>query len=99
MPLPAASLWQGLIVVLFGSLVASGLAWVVGSRLTYMWDERKRRRENDLAALASFHQVYGEWFATWKLWSASKALTLPRSQSGLGPQERVNANAVEPLAI
>src|SRR5258708_22594696 len=33
---------------------------------------RSRRRESDLAAVATFYRLYGEFFATWKLWSAYK---------------------------
>jgi len=68
MVLLATSLGQGLIIVLFGSV----LAWGVGNAVSYVWDERRRRRESDLAALATFYQVYGEFFATWKLWNAHK---------------------------
>ncbi len=62
----------GLIIALFTALVGSLLAWVVGTQVTYLWDDQKRRRESDLAALARFYELYGTFFSTWKLWSASK---------------------------
>lgn len=68
----ATSFAQGLIIALFTAVVGSLLAWVVGTQVSYVWDERRRRRESDLAALASFYQLYGEFFATWKLWSSHK---------------------------
>jgi hypothetical protein len=61
---------QGLITALFTAVVGSALAWLVGTQVSYNWDERRRRRESDLAALAAFYRLYGEFFATWKLWSA-----------------------------
>lgn len=67
-----ASLGQGLIIALFTAVLGSVLAWVVGTQVSYVWDERRRRRESDLAALATFYKLYGEFFATWKLWSAHK---------------------------
>jgi hypothetical protein len=68
----ATSLAEGLIIALFTALVGSLLAWVLGTQVSYVWDERRRRRESDLAALASFYKLYGEFFATWKLWSSHK---------------------------
>jgi hypothetical protein len=68
----AASLGQGLIIALFTVVLGSVLAWVVGTQVSYVWDERRRRRESDLAALATFYQLYGDFFATWKLWSSNK---------------------------
>jgi hypothetical protein len=68
----AASLTQGLIIALSTVVVGSLLAWGVGTQVSYAWDERKRRRESDLAALATFYKLYGEFFVTWKLWSSHK---------------------------
>ncbi|RSM53683.1 hypothetical protein DMB66_38410 [Actinoplanes sp. ATCC 53533] len=44
------------------------LAWFIGTRITYGWDEVKRQRESDLAALKSFYECYGKFFAAWKMW-------------------------------
>ncbi len=67
-----SSLSQGLIIALSTVMIGSVLAWVVGTQVTYLWDDQKRRRESDLAALATFYRSYGDFFATWKLWSAHK---------------------------
>jgi hypothetical protein len=53
-------------------LFAAALAWLVGTRVAYLWDERKRRRESDLEALNGFYRAYGEFFTTWKLWDSHK---------------------------
>ncbi|MEU7004492.1 hypothetical protein [Nonomuraea sp. NPDC046570] len=52
------------------ALVTLTLGWLVGNRLTARWDERKKRRELDLLALGVFYDIYGQFFAIWKLWSA-----------------------------
>ena len=49
-------------------LTASTLAWFVGTRSSYGWDEVKRQRESDLAALKLFYDCYGKFFAAWKMW-------------------------------
>lgn len=67
-----SSLAETLIVALFTALIGSLLLWFVGHQLTYRWEDRKRLRESDLAALASFYHLYGEFFATWKLWDSHK---------------------------
>ncbi|MBG0562416.1 hypothetical protein [Actinoplanes aureus] len=50
-------------------VTGSALAWFIGSRVTFGWDEVKRQRESDLAALRSFYDCYGKFFATWKAWN------------------------------
>lgn len=67
----AASLGDQLIVV----VVSAALALSVGSRVAYLWDHLRRRREGDLAAVESFYRTYGEFFATWKLWDAHMRAT------------------------
>jgi hypothetical protein len=66
------ALGRGLLIAAFTAVVGSLLAWLIGMRVSYGWDERKRRRESDLAARAAFYENYGEFFATWKLWDAAK---------------------------
>ncbi|WP_169983779.1 hypothetical protein [Microbispora sp. H10836] len=51
------------------ALLTLALGWLVGNRLTARWDERKKRRELDLLALGVFYEIYGEFFAVWKLWN------------------------------
>ena len=70
--------------------MASLLAWVVGTQVSYVWDERRRRRESDLAALAAFYRLYGEFFATWKLWNAHK-----RFEATLAPPDQVQWSLLE----
>jgi hypothetical protein len=53
--LSGSSLLQGLLVALAAALVSAGLAYGIGVRVTDRWDERKRRREADLTALAEFY--------------------------------------------
>jgi hypothetical protein len=47
-------------------------AWFVGNRLSYHWQELRKRRDLDLGAAEEFHRIYGEFFATWKAWNVSK---------------------------
>lgn len=56
-----------IIKALVGPVVAVGLAWLVGNRLSSEWALRQRRRENSLASVAEFYRLYGEFFALWKL--------------------------------
>jgi hypothetical protein len=64
-------------------VLTATLAWFIGTRITYGWDEVKRQRESDLAALKSFYECYGKFFAAWKTWevyvkaSASKNRAFP----------------------
>jgi hypothetical protein len=45
------------------------LAAVVGSWLALYWNTRQKQREMDLSTAESFHRLYGEFFAVWKLWN------------------------------
>jgi hypothetical protein len=56
-----------IIKALVGPVVAVGLAWLVGNRLSSEWALKQRRRENSLASVAEFYRLYGEFFALWKL--------------------------------
>lgn len=56
-----------IIKALAGPVVAVGLAWLVGNRLSSEWAIRQRRREHSLASVAEFYRLYGEFFALWKL--------------------------------
>jgi hypothetical protein len=66
-------------------LVTSLLAWFIGSRISYGWDEVKRQRESDLAALESFYSCYGKFFGAWKLWDVYQR-SAP-TQSGSFPSD------------
>lgn len=50
-----------------GPVIAVGLAWLVGNRLSSEWAIRQRRREHSLASVAEFYRLYGEFFALWKM--------------------------------
>src|SRR4051812_4936981 len=52
--------------------LTSVLAWLIGTRITYRWDEVKRRRELDLAAVASFYRYYGAFLKVWRIWNSHK---------------------------
>lgn len=56
-----------IVKALIGPVVAVGLAWLVGNRLSSEWALRQRRRENSLASAAEFYRLYGEFFALWKV--------------------------------
>jgi hypothetical protein len=61
-------MWE-VIAALVSVVVTSLLAWLIGTRVSYGWDEVKRQRESDLAALQSFYKCYGSFFAAWKMWA------------------------------
>lgn len=64
-----------------GALILLGLAWFVGQRLTAYWNGRQKEKEFDLVTARDFHDLYGEFFAIWKLWNyyhkESKGEVLP----------------------
>lgn len=52
--------------VLIGlSLLGSAL---VGTRISAAWNVRQKRKELDLATARDFHDIYGQFFAIWKMW-------------------------------
>jgi hypothetical protein len=51
------------------------LGSVVGRYLNNQWDDVRRQREQDLAALDRFYGLYGEFFAVWKEWSTARPRT------------------------
>jgi len=54
------------------SLATLALGWGVGARITAGWDQKKKRRELTMTATDAFYRSYGEFFAIWKEWSASR---------------------------
>jgi hypothetical protein len=46
-----------------------GIGWLIGKRLSLVWSDKQKRREQDLIAAREFHLSYGEFLATWKLWN------------------------------
>ncbi|MGO9960803.1 MAG: hypothetical protein ACLP50_33305 [Solirubrobacteraceae bacterium] len=73
--LSGSSLLQGVLVAIVAALASAALAYGIGVRVTDRWDERKRRREADLAALVEFYRLYGDFFKIWKLWNIHKLHT------------------------
>ena len=51
------------------SLVLLGIGWAIGRQLTVFWSRRQKQNEQELTAERQFHQLYGSFFATWKLWN------------------------------
>ena len=51
------------------NLLLLGVGWLIGKRLSIIWSERQKLREQDLVAARDFHLAYGDFFATWKLWN------------------------------
>lgn len=45
------------------------VAAIVGAWLALYWNTRQKQRELDLSTAESFHRLYGEFFAVWKLWN------------------------------
>lgn len=70
------------------ALLTLSLGWFVGNRLTAHWDERKKRREMDLLALGVFYEIYGQFFAIWKLWSGVLTSLPPDEEFRRGLLER-----------
>ena len=52
------------IPVVIGVLATGGL----GAGLGFWWNLLLKKREADLATVKAFHELYGEFFAVWKLW-------------------------------
>jgi hypothetical protein len=63
-------------------LVFLGLGWLIGKRLTVLWSHEQKENEEDRVAARVFHQLYGDFFALWKLWNYS--LCDPGSQTAPG---------------
>jgi hypothetical protein len=63
------------------AVVTLGLGWFIGHRLTVYWAIRQKQRELELSALNDFYNLYGEFFAIWKLWAycnaPDKSIKLP----------------------
>ena len=50
------------------SLAAALISVLLAACLGRLWHVDKRKRELDLENAREFHQLYGEFFAVWKLW-------------------------------
>jgi hypothetical protein len=74
------------VAAVLGPAIAVGLAWLVGNRLSFNWDLRRKYRELDVESLQEFYRLYGEFFSLLKLWDSWKrrADTDPTDQTALG---------------
>ena len=54
------------LIPVIAGVLATGL---VGAELGFLWNLELKRRESDLATLKVFRDLYGEFFAVWKLWN------------------------------
>jgi hypothetical protein len=53
----------------FGAFILLLLAWFGGLRLSVRWNLHQKKKEYDLITARDFHDLYGEFFAIWKLWN------------------------------
>jgi hypothetical protein len=60
------------IPTLLAALITLGLGWLLGNGIASLWEEVKKRRALELDALGRFYELYGEFYAVWKLWSIYK---------------------------
>jgi hypothetical protein len=69
--------WASLIaeaaITFVGVAIAGGAAGLV-------WAILQKRRELDLEAVHRFYEVYGKWFAVWKIWQACREEKLDSSR-------------------
>ncbi len=63
-----SELIKGLISLGTGCIILA-LGWLVGNNLTYRMNIRQKRREIEIDRANQFFQLYGEFFAIWKLYN------------------------------
>ena len=51
------------------SAIAAFFTVLLGGLVTYLWTGATRRRQDQLAALSRFHDLYGEWCNVWQEWT------------------------------
>jgi hypothetical protein len=61
-----------IVAAVLGPVIGIVLAGLVGNKVAFQWDVRKRRTELDLDSLHGFYKLYGEFFALLKLWDCYK---------------------------
>ena len=66
-----------IVAAVLGPAIAVGLAWLVGNRLSFKWDLRRKYRELDVESLQEFYRLYGEFFSLLKLWDSWKRRAIP----------------------
>lgn len=68
---------SGLIIAVAAALIGIFIAWIYTERR----EKIRVRNERDLAAAAELYQVYGQFFATWKVWNDHLRNNAPPSAS------------------
>jgi hypothetical protein len=53
-------------------VITAALGWGIGTQVSFRWDDAKRKRDLDLAAIARFYDSYGEFLEVWRLWNTHK---------------------------
>ncbi len=75
------------------SVVLLALAWGVGQRLAVKWNLRQKRSELALSTARDFHELYGDFFATWKLWNYYREVVKPQALPGASRWEMLKRAA------
>ena len=70
------------IPILASAVIVVVLGWAFGNRLAMRWNLRQKRREIDISKAQTFHSLYGEFFAIWKLWNYLVRDIGPKSLEG-----------------
>jgi hypothetical protein len=68
-----AALIQGAAAII-AAVAVVGLGWLVGHSVAAKWALYQKRRELDLDAAHELYELYGEFFAIWKLWNQYRNL-------------------------
>lgn len=69
--LPGGSVtgWSAILFAAVPALLAVLATGLVGAGLASLWNFQLKRREQASDAAKRFHELYGEFFAVWKLWN------------------------------
>jgi hypothetical protein len=94
-PQVVGALIQGAAAII-AAVAVVGLGWRVGQSVAAQWALYQKRRELDLDAAHELYELYGEFFAIWKLWNQYRTLgehnrnedqqTLPRVDENPPPR-------------
>lgn len=61
--------WVNGLAPIAAVLITLAAGWLISQRVTDRWEQMRKRRELDLAALDELYSCYGEFYAVWKLWN------------------------------
>ncbi len=65
---------------------------VLGGMVGLFWVSSRRRREGRVAAQEAFYRAYGQWYAVWKEWGATRST----ARASLPPGETSNLSSAVP---